>query len=124
MKTPHPARPRAAGLPSKSFRTYVAPKDTPRLDIMPENPYFTDKRAKMTLAQLLAELDSEYSRIVEFTSGLTDDQLARKAHIPLVKDTPMGEYPTLAMWIQAIAEYHVGFHIDHMREILRALGKA
>ena len=98
--------------------------DTPRLDIVPENPYFTEKRAKMTLAQLLAELDSEYSRIAELTAGLTDEQLARKAHIPLVKDTPMGEYPTLAMWIQAIAEYHVDFHIDHMREIQKALGKA
>jgi hypothetical protein len=98
--------------------------DTPRLDIVPENPFYTEKRAKMTMAQLLAEFDGEYSRIAEFTAGLTDAQLARKAHIPLVKDTPMGEYPTLAMWIQAIAEYHIGFHVDHMSEILKALGKA
>jgi len=97
--------------------------DTPRLDIVPENPFYTDKRAKMTMVQLLTELDAEYGRIAGYVAGLTDDQLARKAHIPLVKDTPMGEYPTLAMWIQAIAEYHVGFHIDHMREILKALGK-
>jgi hypothetical protein len=97
--------------------------DIPRLDIDPENPFYTDKRAKMTMAQLLTELDAEYGRIAGYVAGLTDDQLARKAHIPLVKDTPMGEYPTLAMWIQAIAEYHVGFHIDHMREILKALGK-
>ena len=25
--------------------------------------------------------------------------------------------------VQAIAEYHIGFHIDHMKEILKALGK-
>jgi hypothetical protein len=99
-------------------------QDTPRLDIEPENPFYTEKRAKMTIAQLLGELDAEYGRIAGFTAGLTDEQLSRKAHIPLVKDTPMGEYPTLAMWIQAIAEYHVGFHLDHMREILKALRKA
>ena len=106
-----------------SLRAFVE-EDTPRLDIDPENPFYTEKRAKMTMVQLLAELESEYGRIAEYISGLTDEQLARKAHIPLVKDTPMGEYPTLAMWIQAIAEYHVGFHVDHMREILKALGKA
>ncbi len=98
-------------------------QDTPRLDIEPENPYYTGKRADMTMSQLLEELNREYSRMADFTAGLSDDQLARKAHIPLVKDTPMGEYPTLAMWIQAIAEYHVGFHIDHMKEILQGLGR-
>jgi hypothetical protein len=106
-----------------SLRAFLA-QDTPRLDIVAENTYYTEKRAGMTMAQLVAELNKEYAQIAEFTAGLTDDQLARKAHIPLVKDTPMGEYPTLAMWIQAIAEYHVGFHIDHMREVLKALAKA
>jgi len=99
-------------------------QDTPRLDIDPENPFYTEKRAKTAMAQLLGELDAEYGRIAEYIAGLTYEQLSRKAHIPLVKDTPMGEYPTLAMWIQAIAEYHVGFHLDHMREILKALRKA
>jgi len=106
-----------------SIRAFLE-QDTPRLDIDPENPFYTEKRARMTMVQLLAELDAEYGRIADLTALLTDDQLARKAHIPLLKDTPMGEYPTLAMWIQAIAGYHVGFHIDHMREILQALRAA
>ncbi|MGO9379645.1 MAG: DinB family protein [Dissulfurispiraceae bacterium] len=106
-----------------SIRAFLE-QETPRLDIEPENHFYTDKRAAMTMAQMLANLDGEYGRIAELTAGLTEEQLSRKAHIPLVKDTPMGEYPTLAMWIQAIAEYHVSFHIDHMREILKELGKA
>ena len=40
---------------------------------------------------------------------------------PLLKDTPMGKYPTLAAWIDGIADYHLTFHIDHMYEILQAL---
>ena len=99
-------------------------QDTPRIDIEPENPFFSDRRSRMTMAELLAEFEQEYKRIADLTASLTDEQLARKAHIPLLKETPMGEYPTLAMWIQAIAEYHVGFHIDHMREILQGLGVA
>jgi len=98
-------------------------KDVPRIDIVPENPFYTGNRATMSFAQLVTELDNEYRRIADFTAGLSDEQLSRKARIPLVKDTPMGEYPTLAMWIQAIAEYHMGFHTDHMKEILQALGK-
>jgi hypothetical protein len=26
------------------------------------------------------------------------------------------------MWVQAIADYHINFHIDHMKEILQVLG--
>lgn len=118
----HLCGPEGSGFTS-TLRAFLD-QDTPRLDIEPENPFYSEKRAKMTMAELLAELDGEYGRAAEFTAGLSDAQLARKAHIPLMKDTPMGEYPTLAMWIQAIVEYHVGFHTDHMREILNEPGKA
>jgi len=101
-----------------SVRAFLE-QDTPRLDIDASNPFYTEKRAAMTMAQLLAELEDEYYRIADLTARLTDDQLARKAHIPLMKDTPMGEYPTLAMWIEALIKYHFDFHIDHMRAILR-----
>jgi hypothetical protein len=97
-------------------------KDTPRVDIKAEDPFFTEKRSRMSLKELLVEADKEYARIAGFVEKLSDAQLARKAHIPLLKDTPIGEYPTLATWIGAIGGYHIGFHMDHMREILQALG--
>lgn len=105
-----------------SFKAFVE-RDVPLLDIEPGNPFYTEKRAQMTVEQLVDELSAEYDRIEKFTAGLSDAQLGRKAHIPMIRDTPMGEYPTLAMWINAIAEYHLGFHIDQMKEILQALGK-
>jgi hypothetical protein len=101
-----------------SIRAFLE-QDVPRLDIEALNPFYTEKRAKMTMAQMLAELDNEYGRIANLIARLTDDQLARRAHIPLLKDTPMGEYPTLAMWIEALVKDHFDFHIDNMREILR-----
>lgn len=99
-------------------------QDTPRLDIEAENPYFSEKRARMTVAQLLKGVEEEYEKMARFAEGITPEQLQRKAHVPLFKETPIGEYPTLAVWINAIGEYHMGFHIDHLREILLALRAA
>ncbi|MFZ5868637.1 MAG: DinB family protein [Thermodesulfobacteriota bacterium] len=96
-------------------------KDTPRIDIEVENPFFSEDRACMTFAELLAKFEGEYNRMAEFVSGLSEEQLNRRAHIPILKEAPMGEYPTLAEWIEAMGEYHLGWHSDHMREILEAL---
>jgi hypothetical protein len=100
----------------------ILEQDTPLLEIEVENPFFTTKRASMTLAELLSEFEGEYGRLAEVTEGLTREQLERKAHIPMLKETPLGEYPTLAGWISGLSEYHVGFHIDHMREVLKEMG--
>jgi len=100
----------------------ILDQDTPFLDIEAENPFFSGKRTTMTLAELLNELEVEYSRLAELVESLSMEQLSRKAHIPLLKETPLGEYPSLAGWIQALSEYHMGFHIDHLQEILQEMG--
>ena len=99
----------------------ILEQDIPRLDMKAEDPFFTGKRPQMTLAELLREFTTEYGGIADLVAGLSDAQLSRKAHIPLFKETPMGEYPTLAVFVGALAEHHIGFHVDHMREILKAL---
>jgi hypothetical protein len=116
----HAAGPEGAGL-TAAIRSFLE-HDTPTLDMEPANPFFTGNRPKMTVAELLQEVKAEYSRIADIVGGLSDEQLARKAHIPAFKDTPLGEYLTLAVFVRAMTEHHLDFHIGHAKEIIEALG--
>ena len=107
--------------PAQAVKAFLE-ADSPEIDMKPEDPYWSGKRSRMSLAELLAEFDLEYSRIAAFVESLSEEQLSRKAHIPMLKDSPLGEYPTLAQWAVGLSTYHIGFHIEHMHEILQALG--
>ncbi len=95
---------------------------TPELNLEPGNPFYTARRADMTFAELLREFGKRYSDAADHLSGLSEQQLGRTAHVPALKDSPLGEYTTLAAFVQGVMEHHVGFHVEHMREALQALG--
>ena len=104
--------------------TLILEQDTPRVDLVAEDPFFTDRRSRLSMTDLLSEFEQEYHRIADFLANASEDQLRRKAHIPLFKDTPLGEYPTLATFIGALGEWHMEFHLNHLKEVLQALGNA
>ncbi len=103
------------------FKNFLE-RDNPEIMSDPENPYWSEKRSKMSVAELLVEFEREYKTIAQFIESLSDEQLSRKAHIPRLKDSPLGEYPTLSEWARRLAVNHITFHIDHMREIMRSIG--
>lgn len=98
-------------------------KDTPTIDLTIEDPFYSEKRAQLPFAELFSEVEMEYDRIAQFAVGLSAQQLERKAHFPVFKGSPLGEDPTLESLIEGFASFHLQFHIDHLREILKELGK-
>ena len=101
----------------------ILEQDTPLLDLKPEDPFYTGKRTHMSMAELLEEFEKEYLGIAALAEGLSEDQLARKARVPMLKETELGEYPTLASFLAGLTDFHMDFHIKHMKEILDALAK-
>lgn len=95
--------------------------DIPTLTLDAGNPFFSENRARMSFDQLVSECEENYERVANFVAGLSEKDLGRKAHIPELRESPLGEYPTLDGMISGLGEFHIQFHTDHLREILAAI---
>jgi DinB superfamily len=98
-------------------------KDNPTIELNPGNPFFSEERAKTSFADLLIEVEKSYEQIALFAENLSDEQLARPAHVPVLKESPLGENPSLAAMIKGLGQFHVQTHIEQMIEVLQALAQ-
>ncbi len=68
------------------------------------------------------ENNAEYDRIADFSPSLTEEQLDLKAQVPVFQDSPLRKDPRLVGMIEGVGSYHVQFHTDYLREVLKDLG--
>lgn len=99
---------------SVNFSRFIE-EDTPLIGIVTGLPYYTPKRQAMTSDKLLSTVREQYGEIAQLLGGLSDEQLARKGRVPFLKETPLGEYPTLAQFAGAIISFHLTDHINQIR---------
>lgn len=103
------------------FRRFVD-EDTPLIGIVTGLPYYTPARQAMPLTELRKGVWEQYDRLAEFLGGLEPEQLERQARVPLLKDTPIGEYPTLAQFTTTLLNFHLADHINQIRTARQRAG--
>jgi len=103
------------------FQAYL--NRSPRVDLHPGDPFFSDHRSRMSVADYLAEVDREYEGIAAFVANLSEEELELTAYVPQLKDSPLGDHPSLEKIIRGVGDFHLQFHIDHLREIMQELRK-
>lgn len=96
------------------FKRFLA-EDNPDLGLVPGNHGDAHKNAP--LPELISKIESDYAAIGQFLSGLSEEQLGRKAHVPFLKETPLGEYPTLGQWAGAVINFHLADHVSQLRTL-------
>jgi len=66
---------------------------------------------------LQQQLDEKVREIKQAVSGISEEQLNRKARAPQLKETPMGEYPTLGQLAVALINFHLNDHVNQLRNL-------
>jgi len=92
-------------------------EDTPTYDLSPGQSFFESRRADASITELRTTVIDQYSRISDLLGGLSEEQLARTAHMPNFKDTPFGEYPALGALVAGFVNYHMPDHIAQLQSL-------
>jgi DinB superfamily len=94
----------------------VIKEDTPEIDIHPGQSYY-EGRESIPVKELTSRVESTYTEMGSFLAGLSEEQLNRKAQVPLLKETPIGEYPTLGQLAGALINFHLNDHVQQLRNL-------
>lgn len=96
-------------------------ENTPLIGIVTGLPYYTPVRQAMSLGELQDVVSSRYRELANFLGDLSEEQLNRKARVPLFKQTPIGEYATLVQFAGAL-NFHLSDHINQIRNARQQVG--
>jgi len=90
--------------------------------IEPGDPFLTPERRMLTLEQLVTALDAQRRAVFAYLRSLGENDLARKARIPLFKTFMGTDEITLPVFVGALFEYHWNDHAAQLAKIRDAVG--
>ncbi|MEX1193726.1 MAG: DinB family protein [Dehalococcoidia bacterium] len=111
-----------AGSETRSFADGIKSfleEDTPEYPITPGDTYMGPSREGATVQELRQSVLDQYREIGDLVGNLSAEQLTRTAHMPGLKETPIGEYPPLSLWIGAIINFHLPAHIQQLENLTK-----
>jgi len=94
----------------------------PVIDIKPGHAPVTPERQKMTLAQLREALETQRRGILSYLDSLENEDLGRKAKIPLFKQFMGTDEIALPVYVGAMFDYHWNDHAGQIAKIRKANG--
>lgn len=97
------------------------PDGEARIDIVAEQTHYAGERPGMRFAQLVDMAEGQYEALAAYAQGLDAERLARRARIPLFRDTPLTDHPTLEAVAAGLGQFHVRQHTEHLRQVLAEL---
>lgn len=99
-----------------------ASSDLPLIEIKPGQVHLTPERQMMTLQQFRSALDRHRREAFAYLEGLRDEDLQRKARIPLFEPLLGTDEITMPTWIRVFFAIHWGDHADQLAKIRKAVG--
>ena len=107
--------------PAKLLASF-AERDLPVVEISPGETFLTPERRRMTLAQLVAALDTQRREVFAYLNGLSESDLGRKARIPLFKSFMGTDEIPMPMFVGALYDHHLNDHAGQLAKIRKAVG--
>jgi len=94
----------------------------PLIEITPGVTSVTAERQRMSLAELTAALDDQRREIFAYLETLSDQDLGRKARIPVFQPLLGTDEVPLPAFVGGVLEYHWRRHIEQLEKIRAAAG--
>jgi hypothetical protein len=91
-------------------------EDVPEIDVEPGVTHFDASRKALPLSEMLARVEAQYRTIADVVARCSSEELARRARISLLEQTPIGGEPTLRQWVETMTNHHLAGHIEELRE--------
>jgi hypothetical protein len=96
--------------------------DLPLIEVKPGQVFLTPERQMMTLRQFENALDRHRREALAYLETLGDEDLQRKARIPLCKQLLGTDEVTIRSWVEVLFAIHWGDHADQLAKIRKAAG--
>lgn len=101
------------------YKRIVEEEDTPFVEIVPGQSNFDEQQRARPVSAILGDVVAHYSEVAEYLGSLSSEQLQRKAHVPLFKETPIGEYPTVEQLASGLIDFHMAAHVGQLQNLCR-----